>query len=410
MIKEKIPSIEIPYGWVIIVASLLLNTIALGAPNILFVALKPIAADLGEQRWVPSLAYSFMMIGAGVGGVFMGLWMDRKGILGPAVFGSQMIALGAFVASFTQDRWELWFANGILIGLFGKAAMIAPLVANATRWFDRRRGLAVAIIASGQGLAGIVWPPIFQVLNDMVGWRETFFYFSMFSLITMLPLTWLIRPRPPELPKDYPSELVSNDGRVLGLSSNGVQLVLWLAVICCCSAMAMPVVHLVSYGTDLGHSAASAAGLLSVMMGCGFMSRICFGMLSDRIGPVPTLLIGSASQATMLLVFAWVDSLLGLYIAAALFGIGFAGIMPCYPMILRLWFPVTQIGWRVAAQYGFAAVGMAIGGWMAGHIYDVMGSYKFAFLGGFCFNIINLIVFIYFYLRSRKIEFQGSLA
>ena len=410
MIKETIPSIEIPYGWVIIVASLFLNTIALGAPNILFVALKPIAADLGEQRWVPSLAYSFMMIGAGVGGVFMGLWMDRKGILGPAVFGSLMIALGAFVASFTQDRWELWFANGILIGLFGKAAMIAPLVANATRWFDRRRGLAVAIIASGQGLAGVIWPPIFQVLNDMVGWRETFFYFSMFCLITMLPLTWIIRPRPPELPKDYPSELVNDDGRVLGLSSNGVQLVLWVAVICCCSAMAMPVVHLVSYGTDLGHSASNAAGLLSVMMGCGFISRICFGMLSDRIGPVLTLLIGSASQATMLLVFAWVDSLLGLYIAAALFGIGFAGIMPCYPMILRLWFPVTQIGWRVAAQYGFAAVGMAIGGWMAGHIYDVMGSYTFAFLGGFCFNIINLIVFIYFYLRSRKIEFQGSLA
>ena len=180
MTKEKTASIEIPYGWVIIIASLLLNTIALGAPNILFVALKPIAADLGEQRWVPSLAYSLMMIGAGIGGIFMGLWMDRRGILGPAVFGSLMIALGAFVASFTQDRWELWFANGVLIGLFGKAAMIAPLVANATRWFDKRRGLAVAIIASGQGLAGVLWPPIFQNMNDLVGWRETFFIFRYF--------------------------------------------------------------------------------------------------------------------------------------------------------------------------------------------------------------------------------------
>ena len=410
MTKEKTASIEIPYGWVIIIASLLLNTIALGAPNILFVALKPIAADLGEQRWVPSLAYSLMMIGAGIGGIFMGLWMDRRGILGPAVFGSLMIALGAFVASFTQDRWGLWLANGVLIGLFGKAAMIAPLVANATRWFDKRRGLAVAIIASGQGLAGVLWPPIFQSMNDLVGWRETFFYFSIFSLITMLPLAWLIRPHPPTVQKDHLNENVNNDGLVLGLSSIRVQIALWIAVICCCSAMAMPVVHLVSYGTDLGHSASNAAGLLSVLMGCGFVSRICFGMLSDKIGPVLTLLIGSASQATMLLVFAWVDSLVGLYIAAALFGIGFAGIMPCYPMILRLWFPVTQIGWRVAAQYGFAAVGMAIGGWMAGHIYDVMGSYKFAFVGGFCFNVVNFIVFIYFYLRSRRIELSPSLA
>ena len=163
-----------------------------------------------------------------------------------------MIALGAFVASFTQDRWELWLANGVLIGLFGKAAMIAPLVANATRWFDKRRGLAVAIIASGQGLAGVLWPPIFQGMNDLVGWRETFFYFSIFSLITMLPLAWLIRPHPPAVQKDHLNENVNNDGLVLGLSSIRVQMVLWIAVICCCSAMAMPVVHLVSYGTDLG--------------------------------------------------------------------------------------------------------------------------------------------------------------
>jgi MFS family permease len=410
MIKDKTPSIEIPYGWVIIIASLLLNTIALGAPNILFVALKPIAADLGTQRWVPSMAYSFMMIGAGIGGIVMGLWMDRRGIFGPAVFGSVMIALGAYVASFTEDRWSLWIANGVLIGLFGKSAMIAPLVANATRWFDRRRGLAIAIIASGQGLAGVVWPSIFQNLIQNVGWRGTFLYFSIFALVTMLPLTLLIRPRPPEVVKEDRSESRNNNGLVLGFSPVGVQLVLWVAVICCCSAMAMPVVHLVSYGTDLGHSPSYAAGLLSVLMAVGFISRIGFGMLADRIGPVITLLIGSASQATMLVVFALVDSLFGLYIAAALFGLGFAGIMPCYPMILRLWFPVTQIGWRVAAQYGFAAIGMAIGGWMAGHIYDVTGSYKFAFIGGFGFNVINLLIISALYYRSKKVETMSAIA
>ena len=137
------------------------------------------------------------MLGAGVGGILMGLWMDRKGIWQPALFGSLMIAFGAFMVSFTEGRWTLWVANGLLIGLLGKSAMIAPLVANGMKWFDRRRGLAVAIIASGQGLAGVIWPPLFQYSNDLFGWRQTFLYFAIFALCIMLPLVWLIRKRPP---------------------------------------------------------------------------------------------------------------------------------------------------------------------------------------------------------------------
>ena len=175
-------SIEVPYGWVVIFASLALHSIALGAPNVLFVALKPIAADLGSLRSVPSFAYSLLMIGAGVGGVAMGLWMDKRGIVQPILFGSVMIGLGAVMAAQSEGHWSLYVANGILIGLLGKAAMIAPLVANATRWFDRRRGLAVAIIASGQGLAGTIWPPVLQMMNAAVGWQDTYFYFGIFYL------------------------------------------------------------------------------------------------------------------------------------------------------------------------------------------------------------------------------------
>ena len=190
---------------------------------------------------------------------------------------------------------------------------------------------------------------------------------------------------------------------VLGLPARMVQSILWLAVIGCCTAMAMPVVHLVSHATDLGHSAARAAELLSVLMIAGFISRILFGMLADRIGPVPTLLIGSACQAVMLLIFSMIESLTGLYIAAILFGLGFAGIMPCYPMILRMWFPVSQIGWRIAAQYMFAALGMAIGGWMAGQMYDLTGSYSASFLSGFALNVMNFVLIAGLYLRSRRL-------
>ena len=302
-----------------------------------------------------------------------------------------------------EGRWGLYLANGVLIGLMGKAAMIAPLVANATRWFDRRRGLAVAIIASGQGLAGAVWPPVIRYLNDAAGWRDTYLYYGLFVLVSMLPLTLLLRPKPPVAPEGERPPAVEANGRVLGLPSGVVQGMLWLAVVGCCTAMAVPIVHLVSHATDLGFSAQRGAELLSILFVAAFVSRIVFGMLADRIGGVPTLLIGSACQATMLLAFSVIDTIAGLYVAALLFGLGFAGIMPCYPLIIRVLFPVAEAGRRIAGQYLFAAFGMALGGWLGGAVYDLTGSYANAFLVGFAFNLVNLTMIGSLYLRQNRL-------
>ncbi len=396
-------SVEVRYGWVVVWASLILNGIALGAPTLLFVALKPIAADLGGERWVPSFAYSLLMVGTGIGGVAMGWWMDRRGILQPILFGSVMICLGSLVASQSEGRLGFWVANGLLIGLLGKSAMIAPLVANATRWFDRRRGLAIAIIASGQGLAGAVWPTVFGHLEGAVGWKETYFYYAVFAALTMLPLCWLIRPKPPAPPPGPIRLAAARGGKVLEWPPELVQGAMWLAVIGCCGAMAMPIVHLVAHTSDLGYAEERGAEVLSVLMVAGFFSRIAFGMLSDRIGAAPTLLIGSVCQLVMMVVFSMVESLTGLYVAALLFGLGFAGIMPCYPLLLRLWFPVSEIGWRVGAQYMFAGAGMAIGGTLAGYIFDVTGSYAPAFLSGVAFNAMNFTLIAMLHFRSRSL-------
>ena len=404
------PSVETPYGWVVVFASLALHSISLGAPTILFVALKPIAADLDTVRAVPSLAYSLLMIGTGIGGIAMGRWMDRHGVMQPVLFGSVMICIGALVASRAEGQWSLFIATGVLIGLLGKAAMIAPLVANVTRWFDRRRGFAVAIITSGQGLAGAIWPTVVQYFNDQVGWRGTFLYFSIFAAVTMIPAAFLLRPRAPISASDSTGAIRPEDRRVLDLPPNVAQGMLWIAVIGCCSAMSVPIVHLVSHVTDQGYTLDQGARVLSVLFLAAFVSRLAFGMLADRIGPVRTILIGSVSMAAMLLAFAFTTSYTGLFIAALLFGLGFSGIMPCYPLLIRTLFPVSEAGGRIAAQYMFAAGGMALGGWMGGVIFDLTGSYSPAFLVAFAFNALNFVMIGIVYTRQMRIALRPRTA
>lgn len=397
-------SIETTYGWVIVIASLAIHTISEGGPILLFVALKDIAHDMEVPRAVPSFAYSLMMMGTGVGGLLMGWWMDKSGIIRPVLFGGVSIALGCYLISMSDSPTSLYLSNGILLGLFGKSALMAPLVANVTRWFDKRRGLAVSIIASGQGLAGALWPPVAREMTAQFGWRESYWYLSIFMAATILPIALLLRDKKLDGEPAGPVTQSDEKGNLLifGYKPYQVQALLWVAVMGCCIAMAMPIVHLVSHATDLGHDKATAAKMLSTLFFVGFFSRIGFGMLSDKIGAINTLVIGSACQATMLIVFSFVESEMALYAAAALFGFGFAGIMPCYPLILRMWFPVSQLGWRVAAQFLFAALGMAIGGWAGGVVFDLTGSYSQAFLLGASVNLINLIVVSFLNFRQRS--------
>ena len=392
---------ETAYGWVVVFASLALHSVSLAAPTMLFVALKPIASDLETARAIPSLAYSLMMVGAGVGGIAMGWWMDRLGVMQPVLFGSVMICLGALLASQAEGPLTLFVASGLLIGLFGKAAMIAPLVANVTRWFDRRRGLAIAILTSGQGLAGAIWPPVVQHFNDLVGWRASFLYFSVFAAIAMVPLALLLRPRPPLAAAGGAHGIRVDERRGLELSPRLVQGILWFGGVFCCAAMSIPIVHLVSHATDLGFTLEQGARLLSVLFIAGFVSRIGFGMLADRIGGVRTLLIGSACMAIMLLVFTFTTSYAGLLVAGLLFGLGFSGIMPCYPLLIRLFFPPGEVGWRIAGQYLFSSAGMALGGWVGGAVFDYAGNYSPAFLVGLAFNALNFFLIAMLFVRRR---------
>jgi MFS family permease len=385
-------SIERPYGWVVALAAMVMMTVAMGAPYVVIVALKPIAAEFDWPRAVPSLCYSLTMIGAGCGGVLMGRWADRAGMGPPALVGACSIPLGTWLASTAQDALTLYVAHGLFIGLLGNGAFVAPLLAHATRWFDRRRGMAVAVVASGQPLAGALWPPFLRWLIDDFGWRTAFTTYATIALLLLLPLALVVRADPPKPVVGGPHDGGDWDGRTLGWPGEAVLVMLCLAIVGCCVAMAMPMVHLIAHATDLGYESARAAEMLALLLACAFLSRLAFGWLADRIGGLWALFIGTSGQAVMLASFAWVQSFLGLYVIAALFGVIYGGIVPMYALIVRELYPARQAGWRIGTVIMFGALGMALGGWLGGFIFDVTGTYRVAFLVGVTFNLGNLLL------------------
>jgi MFS family permease len=384
-------SVETAYGWVVVVASNLLVATAIGASYLIVVSLKPIAAEFDWPRSIPSLAYSMLMLGAGFGGIVMGLWSDKRGMGGVSLLGAVMVGAGAILVSTTTHYWSLLAVCALFLGFLGNGTVLSPLVTNATRWFDRRRGMAVAIVASGQAIAGAVWPNIFQYGIDSAGWRDTWFWFGVFAVCAMLPLSLLVR-RPPPAPA--PSSGLGLGGAAYDIRSapQRVLVLLGLAIIGCCVAMAMPAVHLVAMCSDLGFGAVNGARMLSFLLACSFASRLGFGWLSDRIGGLKTILIGSSLQALALSTYIWVDGLTSLYALSGAFGLAYGGIVPAYTLAVRELFPAREAGWRIGVIFLCGMGGMALGGWLGGWIFDLTGHYQWAFVTGVVFNLANLSI------------------
>jgi len=292
--------------------------------------------------------------------------------------------------------------QGLLIGLLGTSATFAPLVADTSMWFTRRRGIAVAICASGNYLAGALWPPVLQHFFDSIGWRATYIGVGVFCLATMLPLAFVLRRRPPVLAAA--AEAAAGASRTapgLGLSPNALTALLCTAGVACCVAMSMPQVHIVAYCGDLGYGAARGAEMLSLMLGFGIVSRLASGWICDRIGGLRTLLIGSGLQGVALLLFLPFDGLVALYVVSALFGLFQGGIVPSYAIIVREYFSPREAGARVGMVLMSTLFGMALGGWMSGAIFDLTGSYRAAFLNGIAWNLLNMSVAAWLLYRSR---------
>jgi MFS family permease len=374
------------------------------------VVLPAVQAEFGTARAGASLPYTMTMVGFVVGGVLMGRLADRFGVMVPALIGAVSLALGGVAAAMAPSLLVFGLAYGVLMGCFGAAAVFGPLIADVSLWFEKRRGIAVALAASGNYFAGTVWPPLLQWGIATIGWRNAHLAMGLTCVVLMVPLALLLRRRPPmpaaaarpaagQAPPAAPGG--EAPARPLGMSPNALQAVLGFAGVACCVAMAMPQVHIVAYCVDLGFGAQRGAEMLSVMLATGIVSRLVFGMVMDRIGGIRTLVLGSALQGIALFLFLPADGMVALFAVSAVFGLFQGGIVPSYAMIVREHFPPRQAGTRVGIALSSTLVGMALGGWMAGAIFDATGSYQAAMWNGIGWNVVNLAIALWLLQRAR---------
>lgn len=398
------------YAWRRLGVALALMTISGAGMYSMAVVLPPLQAEFGIARSEASLPYTLTMIGFGIGGVLMGKLSDRFGVMVPVLVGSVSLALGFVAAGLSQNLVQFAAAHGLLIGLLGIAGSFVPLVADTALWFVRRRGIAVAIVMSGNYLAGTVWPPLMQYFIDTQGWRATYLGTGLFCLAAMPLLALGLRRKPPAIEALAQSgaatphvvKAPADADRPLGFSPGALQALLCVAGVACCVAMSMPQVHMVAYCGDLGYPAARGAEMLSLMLGFGIVSRLISGWIVDRIGGLRTLLLGAALQATALALFLPFQQIAALYVISALFGLFQGGLVPSYPIIVREYFRPSEAGVRTGTVLMATLFGMALGGWLPGWIFDMTGSYRAAFANGLAWNLVTTTIALVLLHRARR--------
>jgi MFS family permease len=372
-------------------ATLAIMTIGASAMYVIPVILPSVQADFGIARAQASTPYSLLMIGYGIGGFFMGRLADRHGLALPVAIGGVSLCAGYLLAANAHDIATFTVAHAVLMGLLGSSVTFSPLLADTSLWWVKRRGIAVAVCASGNYLGGAIWPPVVQHFVQAAGWRPTYVGMGIVCGASMLLLALAVGQRPPQLETNRSSSNAPADAdRPFGLSATTAQVMLCIAGLACCVAMSMPQVHIVAYCVDLGYGPARGSQMLALMLGFGIVSRLASGWICDRIGGLRTLLLGSALQGVALMLFLPFKGVVSLYTISILFGLFQGGIVPSYAIIVREHFPAREAGARVGAVMMCTLVGMALGGWMSGRIFDMTGSYRAAFFNGIAWNAVNL--------------------
>ncbi len=387
------------YSWTRLGLTLLIATVINAGMWAMIVIMPAVEAEYGGSRAMASLPYTFTMIGFGTGNYVLGRAVDRFGITLSLLIAAVLTALGYGLATLSSSLLMLSLAQ-LLVG-FASAIGFGPLIADISHWFVRRRGIAVAVAASGNYLSGAIWPILLaNVLQDS-GWRAVYLVLATVTLAVVIPLSFALRRSLPDEAHAAAEQASVLNAKSAGLSPRALQYLLGLAGIGCCVAMSMPQVHIVALCVGLGYGPAVGAQMLSLMLLGGVASRIVSGLLADRLGGVRTLLIGSILQCLALFLYLPAGGMVSLYLVSMVFGLSQGGIVPSYALIVREYMPAKEAGARVGFVIMATVMGMALGGWLSGVIYDVSGSYTLAFVNGIVWNGLNIAIILWLISRSR---------
>ena len=400
--------IDSAYAFRRLLTALAIMTLGSVGMYVVVVLLPEVQKEFGISRADAALPYTVLMISFGIGGIVMGRWADRIGVFKVLLIGATGNLIGFVWASQSPNIISLALAHG-LIGLLGGAASFAPLLADTALWWKKRRGIAVAICASGNYVAGTLWPPVMQYGIEHIGWRQSYLFLGCVCGLLIALLAVRMKPRPPMHDTSPSLHGAHETDHPFGLSMNQAQLLLCVAGLSCCVAMSMPQVHIVAYCSDLGFGAARGAEMLSLMLGFGIASRLISGVICDRIGGLRTLLLGSLLQGIALLLFLPFDGLVSLYVISAMFGLFQGGIVPSYAIIVREYFPAAEAGARVGSVLTATLFGMALGGWMSGKVFDLTGSYHAAFINGTLWNLLNFSIAAWLLWRTGGFRSRAKI-
>lgn len=388
------------YSWARMFVSLLIATVGNVGIWAIIVVMPAVQAEFGTGRAAASLPYTMTMIGFALGNVVIGRMVDRFGVTAALIGATGVMSAATALAALSPSVWVLSMVQ-LAIG-FGTAVGFGPLVADVSQWFLKRRGIAVAIVASGNYLAGAVWPLMLAGLLESAGWRSVYLVLAALILVLNLPLAFCLRRRVPLAARMQSDGIANARASAVGLSPRAITALLTLAGIACCVAMAMPQVHMVSLCVDLGFGAAVGGQILAVMLLAGAASRIFFGLVADRLGGVATILISSGLQCLALFLYLPAGGLVSLYVVSLIFGLSQGGIVPTYALVVREYMPSAEAGRRVGIVMMATILGMALGGWMSGFIYELTGSYRMAFINGIGWNVLNIAIVTALLLRTRR--------
>ncbi len=391
--------VDSAYAWRLAFVSMFCIGLGGGAIYLPVIALKEIAAEFGDRRAVPSLAYMLGFLAMGFGGVMMGWLADRTSPRVPLLIAGVSIFVGGWLAA-SGGEWALYLGYAIPLGFLGNAATFTPAINNIQGWFERRRSTAVSIISVGPAISGFIWPQIYRVLLPEVGWRETLVIYGVIAGTLMFACAFYVRPSPIARSK---ARRAAEDLSILPLSSPVIMTVLSAAAFCCCTAMAVPFVHMVAFCGDLGFAAARGSEAVSLILLTAVASTFAMGRLADYIGPLRVSLLCALVQIASLVGFVFVESLSGVYTLSVVHGIPYIAIVQGYALILRHLYGPAIAGWRLGVVMLFAMAGMAVGGWLGGAIFDATLSYRSAFQAALVFNLLNVMLLgLLYFGRPRR--------